>query len=75
MQHLVPSSGEVADCIQLNLPSTFQERGAQGGGELDNKFERPSAEPILGLSVLGSCRNMMAQHGRHTSSVDIKGSF
>ena len=37
----------------------------------------PTLEPVLGLSALGYCRNMVVQHsGRGlVTDVDIKGSF
>ena len=42
--------------------------------------ERPSLEPVFGLSFLGYCRNMEVQHGSlrgrgPSPYVDIKGSF
>ena len=61
------SSGEVADCIQLNtppLPLPSQAcRRTYSGHETHEKHERPSLEPVFGLSILGYCRNMAVQHG------------
>ncbi len=42
--------------------------------------KRPSLEPVFGLSILGYCRNIAAQHGGlHERGpapyVDMKGSF
>ena len=59
------SSGEFADCNQLNTAhATFP---------FSDKHESPSLEPVLGLSILSYCTNMVVQHGRPVPFVDIKG--
>ena len=82
MKGLLVSSGEVADCNQMNTPPLilpFQAcRRTYGSSKTHKKGERPSLEPVFGLSVLGYCRNMAVQHGGlcrrgPAPYVDIKG--
>lgn len=61
--------GVVAHCNRLNIPPF--------SGELAPKNTiTPTLQSVFGLSVMGRCRNMVAQHARHhqrqaASSVDM----
>ncbi len=66
---LVASSGEVADCTGLNIPSLAlpfaQCRTTYGGYKTCMKHERPYLKPLFGLSILGYCRNIGDSMEKH----------
>ena len=63
MLDIVPSAGVLTDCNQHVTPLASSSPIVLKKKKRV-KHERPSPEPVFGLSVLGYCRNMTVQHGR-----------
>ena len=59
------SSGDAADCNQLNTTPTpiISVQDNIQWHKNHEKHEKSSLEPLIGLSVQGYCRNMAVQHG------------